>query len=155
MAQGLRDRINDSLKQAMKAGDKRRTGTLRLVNAAIKDRDISKRTSGPDAGVADASIVEVLAKMIKQRQESLGIYEQAGRSDLAAQEREEIDIIEGFMPRQMSGEEVKSAIEAAIKAVGATGMKDMGKVIAELKARHAGQVDVGKASAVVKGMLAS
>lgn len=150
---GLREEINENLKGAMKAGDKRRVSTLRLVGAAIKDRDIQGRTQGPDAGVGDAQIVEVLAKMVKQRQESLEIYEKAGRDDLAQQEREEIAIIQGFMPKRLSEDEVKSAVAAAIKEVGATSIKDMGKVMAALKSRHAGQMDFGKTGALVKAML--
>ena len=150
---GLRDQINDSLKGAMKSGDKRRVSTLRLVNSAIKDRDIQNRTSGPDAGVSDAQIVEVLAKMVKQRQESLEIYEKAGRDELATQEREEIQIIQGFMPKQLSDEEVKSVIAAVIKDVGATSVKDMGKVMGALKAKYSGQMDFAKTGAVIKGLL--
>ena len=150
---GLRDQINDSLKEAMKSGDKRRVSTLRLVNSAIKDRDIQNRTSGPDAGVNDAQIVEVLAKMVKQRQESLEIYEKAGRDELATQEREEIQIIQGYMPKQLSDEEVKSVIAAVINDVGATSVKDMGKVMGALKERYAGQMDFGKASGQVKEAL--
>jgi uncharacterized protein YqeY len=150
---GLRDDINESLKTAMKAGDKRRVSTLRLVGAAIKDRDIQGRTQGRDSGVGDAQIVELLAKMVKQRQESLEIYEKAGRDDLAGQEREEIAIIQGFMPKQLSDDEVKSAVAAVIKDVGATSIKDMGKVMAALKSRHSGQMDFGKAGAVVKALI--
>lgn len=150
---GLRDQINDSLKEAMKSGDKRRVSTLRLVNSAIKDRDIQNRTSGPDAGVTDAQIVEVLAKMVKQRQESLEIYEKAGRDELATQEREEIQIIQGYMPKQLSDEEVKSVIAAVIKDVGASSVKDMGKVMGALKAKYSGQMDFAKAGAVIKGLL--
>lgn len=150
---GLRDDISTSLKEAMKAGDKRRVSTLRLVNSAIKDRDILNRTAGPDAGVGDAQIVELLAKMVKQRQESLDIYEKAGRGELATQEREEIAIIQGFMPKQLSDEEVKSVIGAIIQEVGATSVKDMGKVMAALKAKYSGQMDFAKAGAAVKAML--
>jgi uncharacterized protein len=150
---GLRDQINDSLKAAMKSGDKRRVSTLRLINSAIKDRDIQNRTQGPDAGVSDAQIVEVLARMVKQRQESLEIYEKAGRDELAAQEREEIQIIQGYMPKQLTDEEVKSVIAAMIKEVGATSIKDMGKVMAALKAKYSGQMDFAKAGAVIKGLL--
>jgi uncharacterized protein YqeY len=150
---GLRDQINDSLKEAMKTGDKRRVSTLRLINSAIKDRDIQNRTQGPDAGVSDTQIVEVLAKMVKQRQESLEIYEKAGRDELAAQEREEIRIIQSYMPKQLSEEEVKSVIAAVIKEVGATSVKDMGKVMGALKAKYSGQMDFAKAGAVIKGLL--
>ena len=150
---GLRDQINDSLKEAMKSGDKRRVSTLRLVNSAIKDRDIQNRTQGPDAGVNDAQIVEVLAKMVKQRQESLEIYEQAGRDELATQEREEIRIIQGYMPKQLSDAEVRANISAIIAETGAEGPKDMGKVMAALKERYAGQMDFSKASGAVKELL--
>ncbi|QIG46384.1 GatB/YqeY domain-containing protein [Nordella sp. HKS 07] len=152
---GLRDQINDSLKEAMKSGDKRRVSTLRLVNSAIKDRDILNRTAGPDAGVNDAQIVEVMAKMVKQRQESLEIYEKAGRDELAAQEREEIAIIQDYMPKQLSDEEVKAAIAQVIKDTGATSIKDMGKVMGALKAKYSGQIDFGKAGGVIKGLLGS
>jgi uncharacterized protein YqeY len=150
---GLRDRISHELKLAMKAGDKRRVSTLRLVGAAIKDRDIQNRTAGPDSGVGDAQIVEVLAKMVKQRQESLEIYEKAGRAELAQQEREEIAIIQAFMPEQLSDDEVKSVIAAVIKDVGASSLKDMGKVMGALKSRYSGQMDLGKAGAVVKALI--
>jgi uncharacterized protein len=152
---GLREQINDGLKTAMKAGDKRRVSTLRLISAAIKDRDIQGRTAGPDAGVGDPQILEVLAKMVKQRQESLEIYDKAGRVDLAQQEREEIQIIETYMPKQLSDEETKSAVRAVIEDVGATSIKDMGKVMGALKARHSGQMDFAKAGAMVKGLLGS
>ena len=141
------------LKAAMKAGDKRRVSTLRLVNSAIKDRDIQNRTAGPDGEVNDAQIVEVLSKMVKQRQESLEIYQKAGRDELATQEREEIQIIQSYMPKQLSDEEVKSVIAAVIKDAGATSVKDMGKVMGALKAKYAGQMDFGKAGAVIKGLL--
>ena len=150
---GLREEINDSLKAAMKAGDKRRISTLRLMNSAIKDRDIQSRTAGPDAGVGDAQLVELFAKMVKQRQESLDIYEKAGRSELAAQEREEIAIIQSFMPKQLGEEEIKAAIAAAIKETSAASVKDMGKVMAALKAKYSGQIDFAKAGAQVKAML--
>lgn len=152
---GLRDQINDSLKEAMKSGDKRRVSTLRLINSAIKDRDILNRTAGPDAGVNDAQIVEVMAKMVKQRQESLEIYEKAGRDELATQEREEIAIIQGYMPKQLSDEEVKAAIAQIIKDTGAASIKDMGKVMGALKAKYSGQIDFGKAGGVIKGLLGS
>jgi uncharacterized protein YqeY len=152
---GLRDQINDSLKAAMKAGDKRRISTLRLMNSAIKDRDILNRTSGPDAGVGDAQLVELFAKMVKQRQESLDIYEKAGRNELADQEREEIAIIQSYMPKQLSEDDVKAAVASAIKETGAAGIKDMGKVMAALKAKYSGQIDFAKAGAAVKAMLGS
>jgi len=150
---GLRNQINESLKSAMKAGDKRRVSTLRLIAAAIKDRDIEGRTSGPDAGVSDAQIMEVLAKMVKQRQESVEIYDKAGREDLARQEREEIAIIQEYMPKQLTDEDIKAAVAAVIRDVGATSVKDMGKVMGALKSRYAGQMDFAKAGAVVKALI--
>jgi uncharacterized protein YqeY len=153
MSDGLRTKISDELKTAMKAGDKLRVSTLRLVASAIKDRDIQNRTAGPDSGVNDAQIVEVMAKMVKQRQESVAMYEQGGRPELAQQERSEIDIIQSFMPKQLSDAEVKSVIAAIIQETGAQSVKDMGKVMAGLKAKYAGQMDMAKAGAVVKGLL--
>jgi uncharacterized protein YqeY len=149
----LREEINTALKEAMKSGDKLRVSTLRLMNAAIKERDIQGRTAGPDAGVSDQQILEVFAKMVKQRQESLAAYEQAGREDLARQERGEIAIIQGFMPQQLSDEEMRAAIAAVVKETGAQGMKDMGKVMGALKQRFTGRMDFAKAGAVVKSLL--
>jgi uncharacterized protein YqeY len=153
MSDGLRTKISDELKTAMKAGEKLRVSTLRLVASAIKDRDIQNRTAGPDSGVNDAQIIEVMAKMVKQRQESVAMYEQGGRPELAQQERSEIDIIQSFMPKQLSEAEVKSVVAAVIQETGAQSVKDMGKVMAALKAKYAGQMDMAKAGAVVKGLL--
>lgn len=149
----LRDRFNDALKDAMKARDQRKVSTLRMVNSALKDRDIAQRGEGKPP-LTDDEILALLAKLTKQRQESLEIYEKAGRADLATQEREEIVIIASFMPQQMSEADTKAAIAAAIKDTGAASMKDMGKVMAVLKERHAGAMDFGKASGQVKAMLA-
>ena len=149
----LRTEINDALKRAMKSGDKLKVSALRLMNAAIKERDIQNRTAGPDQGVSDQQILEVFAKMVKQRQESLATYEQAGREDLAAQERGEIEIIQSFMPKQLSEDEMKAEIGEAIKETGAQGMKDMGKVMAALKQRYAGRMDFAKAGGIVKSLL--
>ena len=150
----LRDTINNALKDAMKAGDKRRVSTLRLMNSAIKDKDINSRTEGHDSALtADPGLIDLFAKMVKQRQESVAIYEQGGRPELAQAEREEIDIIQGFMPKQMNEDEAKAAVAAVIAAVGAASVKDMGKVMAELKAKYAGQMDMAKAGAVVKALL--
>jgi uncharacterized protein len=149
----LRQQINDALKEAMKSGDRLKVSALRLMNAAIKERDIQNRTSGPDAGVSDQQILEVFAKMVKQRQESLATYEQAGREDLAAQERGEIDIIQSFMPKQLSDDEMKSEIAKTIAETGAKGIKDMGKVMGALKQRHAGRMDFAKAGPLVKSLL--
>jgi len=148
----LRDQINEALKDAMKAKDQRRVSTLRLVNAALKNADIEARGQGKEA-LADDALLGLLQKMIKQRHESVELYEKGGRAELARQEREEVEIISSYLPRQMSEDEAKAAIAAAIKDTGATGMKDMGKVIAALKQRHAGQMDFAKASGLVKAML--
>lgn len=153
MSEGLRAKISEELKAAMKAGEKLKVSTLRLVGAAIKDRDIQNRTAGPDSGVSDAQIVEVLAKMVKQRQESVAIYQQGGRPELAKQESDEIDIIQSFMPKQLSEAEVTSVIAAIIKETGAQSVKDMGKVMAALKAKYAGQMDMAKAGGAVKAQL--
>ncbi|MBC8037142.1 MAG: GatB/YqeY domain-containing protein [Rhizobiales bacterium] len=151
----LRATINDALKDAMKAGDKRRVSTLRLMNAAIKDKDINSRTDGHDSALTpDAGLIDLFARMVKQRQESVAIFEQGGRPELAAAEREEIAIIQSYMPKQLSEEEAKTAVAAVIKKVGAAGIKDMGKVMAELKAKYAGQMDMAKAGGIVKGLLA-
>jgi uncharacterized protein len=149
----LRQRLNDELKQAMKAADKLKVSTLRLVNAAIKERDIESRTAGPDGGVGDPQILEVLNKMIKQRQDSLAPYEQADRQDLAEQERGEIAIIRSFMPEPLGAEETKAAIEEAIAATKALSVKDMGKVIAHLKERYTGRMDFATVGPAVRTKL--
>ena len=151
---GLRDGINGALKEAMKSGDKRRVSTLRLMNSAIKDKDINSRTEGHDSALtSDAGLIDLFAKMVKQRQESVAIYEQGGRPELAQAEREEIDIIQGFMPKQLSDDEARAAVAAVIASVGAASIKDMGKVMAELKAKYAGQMDFAKAGGIVKSLL--
>ena len=148
----MRDTVTAALKHATKAQDKRRISTLRLMSAAIKDRDIAARTAGK-AEATDAELLELLAKMIKQREESEKIYAQAGRHELAKQESEEIEIIREFLPKQISGQEMETAIADAIAKTGASSVKDMGKVMAELKAGYAGQMDFAKASALVKTKL--
>ncbi len=148
----LRDAINKSLTEAMKAKDARRVSTLRMVNAAIKNADIEARGAGKSA-LPDDDLLGLLQKMIKQRQESVELYDKGGRKELADQEREEIAIITGFLPQQMSEEEGRAAIESVIKEIGAGGMKDMGRVMAALKERYAGRMDFGKASGAVKGLL--
>lgn len=147
----LRDEFTASLKEAMRAGDKLRLSTIRLITAALKDREIEARGSGKE--VAEDDILALLQKMVKQRQESLKIYEEAGRTDLAEQERGEIAVITGFLPQQMDEAAVAQAIDAAIAATGAAGIKDMGKVMAALKEAHAGKMDFGKASAAIKAKL--
>lgn len=153
MTASLRDQFPTLMKDAMKAGDKGRLATLRLIQSALKDRDIEARTSGITIG--DAEIVAMLQKMVKQRQESLSIYEKAGREDLAATERGEIAVISEFLPQAMGEDDVRAAIRAAIAESGATEPKDMGKVIGVLKAKHAGRMDFGKVSPIVKEMLAA
>jgi hypothetical protein len=153
MPESIRDRINNALKEAIKAQQKLRMSTLRLINAAIKDRDIASRTDGRNQGVADAEVLAILAKMIKQREESADTYEQAGRLELADQERQEIEIIRDFMPRQMSEEEVRAACQAVVAELGAEGLKDMGRTMAALKERYPGQMDFGRASKLVKEYL--
>ena len=149
----LRDEINTALKDAMKARDERRVSTLRLVNAAIKNADIEAETTKKST-LSDDDLLGLLQKMIKQRQESVEIYEQAGRKELADRERGEIEIIRSYLPKQMSDAEAKAAIAEVIKATGAQSVKDMGKVMAALKQGYAGKMDFGKASALVKGLLA-
>jgi uncharacterized protein len=148
----MRDTVIAALKAATKAQDKRRISTLRLMSAAIKDRDIAARTAGKSEAT-DAELLELLAKMIKQREESEKIYADAGRAELAKQEAEEIVIILEFLPKQLSAAELDKAIADALTKTGASSVKDMGKVMAELKSRYAGQMDFAKASALVKAKL--
>ena len=150
----LRDEINTALKGAMKARDERRVSTLRLVNAAIKNADIEAET-GKKAALSNDDLLALLQKLIKQRQEAAEIYDKAGRNELAGQERGEIEIIRAFLPRQMSDAEAEAAIAEAVKATGATSIKDMGKVMAALKQAHTGKMDFGKASGMVKAVLSA
>ena len=147
----MREKFSSELKLAMKAGEKRRVGTIRMIMAALKDKDIEARGQGKT--VSDENILALLQKMTKSRKESQEIYEKAGRADLATQESEEIAIIQSFLPSQMSQAEVEQAIAAAIAETGATSIKDMGKVVGALKGKHAGRMDFAKASALVKRML--
>ena len=149
----LRDDINDAVKEAMKAKNERKLGTLRMVNSTIKNADIEARGQGKPP-LSDAELLSVLQKMIKQRQEAVELYDRGGRAELAAQERAEIAIISAYLPKQMSEDEVKAAIGAAIAEINAAGIKDMGKVIGVLKAKYAGQMDFAKASGLVKAALA-
>jgi uncharacterized protein YqeY len=148
----MRERFDAALKDATLKQDKRRMATLRLINAAVKDRDIAARTAGRDP-VSDDEILEILGKMIKQRLESTRLYEEANRLDLAEQEREEIEIIREFLPQQLNEEEMRAVCEEAIKTTGSQGLRDMGKCMAALKARYAGRMDFGKASRMVKEQL--
>lgn len=147
----LRDDINNALKEAMKAKNERAVSTLRMVNSTIKNADIEARTTGKATG--DAEVLSILQKMIKQRQESVELYKKGGRDDLVKQEQEEIAIIQAYLPQQMSEAEMAAAIDAAIQETGAAGMKDMGKVIGALRGQYAGQMDMAKASAMVKAKL--
>jgi uncharacterized protein YqeY len=148
----LRDDINTALKEAMKAKDERAVSTLRMVNAGLKNADIEARGAGK-AALGDAEILAVLQKMIKQRQESVALYEKGGRADLARAENEEIAIISRYLPQQLSEAEMAAAIDAAVAETGAAGMKDMGKVIGHLRGKYAGQMDMARASALVKAKL--
>lgn len=150
----LRDQINNAVKDAMKSGDKLRLSTLRLMNSAIKNADIDARGQSKPQ-LSDADLLGLMQKMIKQRQESVELYEKGGRAELAAGERGEIEIIQGFLPKQMSDAEVDAAIKAAIAETGAASIKDMGKVIGALRGKYAGQMDFGKASGMVKAALSN
>jgi uncharacterized protein len=150
----IRDQLTADMKDAMKSGDKRKLATVRLMMAAIKDKDINARTEGHDSDkLPDSALLELFAKMVKQRQDSIAAYEQGARPELAQQEREEMEIIQTYMPKQLSDDETKAAIQGIITAVGATSVKDMGKVMAELKTKFSGQIDMGKAGGFVKGLL--
>jgi uncharacterized protein YqeY len=147
----MRARFTEELKTAMKAGDKARVGAIRLIAAALKDRDIEARGQGKE--VSNDDILAMLQKMIKSRQESVEIYDKAGRAELADAERAEIAVIQSFLPAQMSDADVAAAIDAAIAETGAASIKDMGKVVGALKAKYSGRMDFGKASAAVKAKL--
>jgi hypothetical protein len=150
----LRDRITTALTDAMRAKEADRLSTLRLINAAIKDRDIAMRgTADEAAGLSDADVLAIMGRMVKQRQESARAYEEGGRLELAEKELAEIKVIEEFLPRQLSDAEAESAVDAAIAAVGATSIRDMGKVMAELKIKYTGQMDFAKAGPMVKSRL--
>ena len=149
----LRTRISDSMKQAMKEKAADRLSTLRLVNAAIKDKDIAARATGSDEGVSDDEVLAILGKMAKQRAESARAYEEGGRLDLADREREEIKVIEEYLPRQLSEAETAAAVDSAIEDTGAQSIRDMGKVMGALKGRYTGQMDFGIVGPMVKERL--
>jgi len=149
----LRARLNDELKAAMKAKDQRAVSTVRLILAALKDRDIAARGKGNTDGIGEEEIGDLLQKMVRQRRESIELYEQGNRQDLAQQEREEIQVIERFLPKQMDEAEMDAAVSAVIAELGAGSIKDMGRVMAALKQRHSGQMDFSKAGALVKQRL--
>ncbi len=149
----MRERIGAALKDAMKSKEAERLSTLRLINAAIKDKDIELRGEGGETTVGDAEVLAILARMVKQRQESARAYEEGGRLDLAERERLEIGVIEEFLPRQLSAEEVNQAVDKIIAATSATSIRDMGKVMGALKAKYAGQMDFGAVGPMVKEKL--
>ena len=149
----LRARLSDALKTAMKAHDALTVSTVRMILAGLKDRDIAARGKGNADGISDAEIQQLLQSMVKQRRESMAMYEQGNRPELVAQEGAEIAVIEGFMPKQLSDAALEEAVVAAIAATGAQAAKDMGRVMAALRDKHAGQMDFGKAGAVAKKKL--
>ena len=150
----MRARVNTALKEAMKAKEPERLSTLRLVNAAIKDRDIALRgTEGDDVAVGDSDVLAIMGRMVKQRQESARAYDEVGRLELAEKERAEIKVIEEFLPKQLSAEEAAAAVDAAIAEVGASSIRDMGKVMGVLKGKFTGQMDFGKVGPLVKERL--
>lgn len=151
----LRERVNAAVKQAMKDREAGRLSTLRLINAAIKDRDIAVRAEGNETGVYDAEVLRILGKMVKQRRESAKTYEESGRLDLAEQEMAEIGVIEEFLPRALNEAEIDAAVKAAVAEVGAESIRDMGRVMGVLKTRYTGQMDFGAVGARVKDRLAA
>ena len=148
----LRDKFNSAMKEAMRSKDRRRLSTIRLIMAAVKDRDISVRTES-DSKVGDSEIIDILSKMVKQRNDSIKAYQDAGRLELAKQEADEIDIIQEFLPRQLDEQEIEVAVKNAIEKTSASGLKDIGKIMASLKGDYTGQMDFAKASAMAKGFL--
>jgi uncharacterized protein YqeY len=148
----MRERINQALKTAQKAQDKTTVSVLRMVNAGIKDRDIAVRPEGRDR-ITDAEVIDLLAKMIRQRRESAQMYKDGGRADLVAQEEAEVVIIEGFLPVQLGEAETQAACQAVVDELGAKTIKDMGRVMAALKERYSGQMDFGKVGPIVKELL--
>ncbi len=150
----LREKLSTDMKEAMKAGEKKKLATIRLMLSAVKEKDINSRTEGHDSAlITDAGIMDVLTKMVKQRQDSITAFDQGGRPELAQNEKDELAIIQSYMPKQMNEADAKVAVADVIKAVGATSVKDMGKVMAELKAKFSGQMDMGKAGGIVKTLL--
>jgi len=149
----LRERLKDELKKSMLAKEQRATATLRLILAALKDRDIAGRSKGQTDGIGEDEILSMLQTMIKQRRESIEMYNKGGREELAKQEEEEIGIIERFLPAQMDDAAIEAAIDKAIESIGASGLKEMGKVMAALRENYAGQMDFAKAAAIAKKLL--
>lgn len=148
----LRERFTADMKEAMKAGDKGKLGAIRLIQAALKDKDIEARGNGKEP-LSDEEILALLQKMVKQRQESIAMFEQGGREELAQAEKNEVEVITAYLPKQMDDAEMKAAIEAAIAETGAASMKDMGKVVGLLRGKYVGRMDFAKASGIVKDLL--
>ena len=155
MADDFRGKFNEALKEAMRAKDQRAISTLRLILAALKDRDIASRGKTPDGRISDDEVLQMLQSMVKQREDSIAMYEQGGRLELAEQEQAEIDVIRRFLPKQLNESEVEEAVQATITDLGANSLKEMGKVMGELRTRYAGRMDFGKASGMVKQSLSS
>lgn len=153
MSDSLRDRVSSVMKDAMRGQDKTRLSTLRLISAAFKDKEIQNRGTGKDESLSEAGMQEILTRMIKQRRESAETYDKGGRPELAEKERTEITIIEEFLPRQLSIAEMEAVVSGVVRELDANGLKDMGRVMAVLKERHAGEMDFGKAGGIVKGLL--
>ncbi len=149
----LRDDLSQSMKDAMRAKDKRKLSTVRLILAAIKEKDIAARGEDASDRDDDAVVIDILSKMVKQRNDSIKAYEEAGRCELAEQERDEITIIQEFLPKQMTGDEIKAACAAVVAELGAEGLKDIGRCMAAMKEKYAGQMDFAKASVTIKGLL--
>lgn len=149
----MREKISEAYKTAMKAKDQKAVSTIRLIQAALKDRDIAARGKGVSDGIGDDEIQEMLLKMVRQRKDSIDLYEQGGRLELAQQEQAEIEVINAFLPKQMDESEISVAVDQVMKDMGATGLKDIGPCMAELKKRHAGSMDFSRASAMVKDKL--
>lgn len=149
----LRDTLIEAMKDAMRSKEKLKLTTIRLINAAIKENDINNRTKEGELVEDDTAILDILTKMVKQRKDSIKAYEEAGRCELAEQEKAEIEIITEFMPRQMDAAEIEAAAKQVVADLGATGLKDIGRCMAALKEKHAGAMDFGKASGTIKGLL--
>lgn len=149
----MRDALNQALKEAMRAKNDRAVSTLRLILAALKDRDIAARSKGNNDGISQDEVLQMLQSMVKQRKESISMYEKGGRLELAEGERAEIEVIQSFLPQQLSDEEIEAEVTALIEELGASGLKEMGKVMSELRNRFAGRMDFGKASPIVKQAL--
>jgi uncharacterized protein YqeY len=151
----LREKVTESLKAAMMAKNEGATSTCRMINAAIKQKDIDVARPRGDQQISEEEILNLLQGLIKQRKESIALYQQGGRKDLAEKEQAEVSVIEGFLPKQLSEDEIRAAAKDAISAQGAAGIKDMGKVMGVIKGKYAGQMDMGKASAIVKELLSA